>query len=158
MTKPCAGISGWVHQQKSASSRKRFFVGRNSTRAFLKYDVYVTFQRSLCEMKIPTYDKFIEFARNYSTIIKMPKILRLSGGISVIVYPGHHTPAHVHVKSKDGSLEVKVDISGNTVKALRLAKNERIKTTSAFTKQALKGCQENLDYLKQIVRKYYEAN
>jgi len=88
----------------------------------------------------------------------MPKILRLSGGVSVTVYPGDHPPTHVHVKSKDGLLEVKVDISGDTVKAMRPAKNERIKTTSAFTKQALQGCQDNLSYLKQTVRKYYEAD
>ena len=88
----------------------------------------------------------------------MPKILRLSGGASVVVYPGDHPPAHVHVKSKDGSLEVKVDISGDVVREMRKAKNERIKTTSAFTRLALKGCQENLDYLKQIVRQYYDAD
>lgn len=88
----------------------------------------------------------------------MPKILRLGGGISVTVYPGDHPPEHVHVKSKDGLLEIKVDISGDIVKAMRPAKHERIKTTKAFTKEALKGCQDNLAYLKQTVRKYYETD
>lgn len=88
----------------------------------------------------------------------MPKILRLSGGASVVVYPGDHPPIHVHVKSKDGLLEVKVDISGDVVREMRRARNERIKTTNAFTRLALKGCQENLGYLQQRVRQYYEAD
>ncbi len=88
----------------------------------------------------------------------MPKILRLNGGMSVIAYPGDHSPPHVHVKSKDGSLEVKVDISGDMAELMKPAKDERIKTNNAFTKRALAGCQENLDYLRQAVRIYYEAD
>lgn len=86
----------------------------------------------------------------------MPIILRIDG-TRIVVNLGDHLPTHVHVQNKDKSLEVKIDISGDTAEAMRPAKDERIKTTPAFTKLASKLCQDNLQFLQNAVRIYYEA-
>ncbi|MEL6159632.1 MAG: DUF4160 domain-containing protein [Cyanobacteria bacterium J06623_5] len=85
----------------------------------------------------------------------MPVLIRFSRKVRIIVYPGDHQPTHVHVK--DNQYEVKVDISGDTVQAMRLSKQERFKTTPKFTAEALQLCQANLDFLKEEVKIYYEA-
>lgn len=85
----------------------------------------------------------------------MPVIVRFSGKIRVIVYPGDHPPTHVHVK--DTQYEVKVDISGDVVQAMRPSKRERFKATPKFTEKALRLCQANLDFLKEEAKIYYEA-
>jgi len=64
---------------------------------------------------------------------------------------------HVHVSTKNNELEIKIDISGDEVKVLRPAKDERIRTSSKHTQRALQLCQENLEYLQEAVRKYYDA-
>ncbi len=86
----------------------------------------------------------------------MPIILRIDGN-RIVVNPGDHLPIHVYVQNKDKSLEVKIDISGDQAVPMRPAKDKRIKTTSAFTKLALKLCQNNLQFLQNAVRIYYEA-
>ena len=73
----------------------------------------------------------------------------------IIVYPGDHPPTHVHVK--DDQYEVKVDISGDTAQVMHPSKKERFKTTSQFTAKVLQLCQANLDFLKEEVKIYYEA-
>ena len=65
----------------------------------------------------------------------MPILIRFSGELRVIVYPGDHLPTHIHVK--DTCHEVKVDISDDIVKVMRPSKKERFVTTPKFTKQAL---------------------
>lgn len=85
----------------------------------------------------------------------MPILIRFAGKVRIIVYPGDHLPTHVHVK--DSQYEVKVDISGDIVKAMRPSKKERFKTTPKFTEKALQLCQANLDFLKEEVRIYYES-
>ena len=85
----------------------------------------------------------------------MPVLIRFAGKIRIIVYPGDHSPTHVHVK--DTEYEVKVDISGDVVQAMRPSKKERFKTTPKFTEKALQLCQANLEFLKEEVRIYYEA-
>ncbi|MEL6940124.1 MAG: DUF4160 domain-containing protein [Cyanobacteria bacterium J06598_1] len=79
------------------------------------------------------------------------------GDLRIEAWPGDHNPLHVHVSTKNNELEAKIDISGDEVKVLRPAKNERIRTNSKHTKRALKLCQENLEYLQEAVRKYYDA-
>ena len=85
----------------------------------------------------------------------MPILIRFAGKVRIIVYPGDHSPTHVHVK--DTQYEVKVDISGDIVKAIPPSKKERFKTTPKFTEKALKLCQANLDFLKEEVKIYYAA-
>jgi len=85
----------------------------------------------------------------------MPILIRFAGKLRIIVYPGDHSPTHVHVK--DNQYEVKVDISGDTVQVMRPSKKERFKTTPKFTAKALQLCQANLDFLKEEVKIYYEA-
>ena len=85
----------------------------------------------------------------------MPILIRFAGKIRIIVYPGDRLPTHVHVK--DTQCEVKIDISDDVVKAMRPAKNERFTTTPKFTEKALQLCQTNLEFLKEEVRIYYEA-
>ena len=88
----------------------------------------------------------------------MPTILKLEDGVKVLVNPGDHTPVHVHVRNKDRSLEVKIDISGDVAKMMRPAKDERVKTTPKFTRFALERCQSNLKLLQNAARIYYEAD
>ena len=85
----------------------------------------------------------------------MPILIRFAGKVRIIVYPGDHPPTHVHVK--DNQYEVKVDISGATAQVMRSSKKERFKTTPKFTERALRLCQANLDFLKEEVKIYYEA-
>ena len=79
------------------------------------------------------------------------------GDLRIRAWPGDHDPIHVHVSTKNGEYEVKIDISKDEVEALTPAKDERIRTTPKHTKRALRVCQENLEYLREAVRKYYEA-
>lgn len=85
----------------------------------------------------------------------MPILIRFAGKVRIIVYPGDHPPTHVHVK--DDQYEVKVDISGDTAQLMRPSKKARFKTTPKFTEKALQLCQANLDFLKEEVKIYYEA-
>ena len=85
----------------------------------------------------------------------MPILIRFSGNVRVIVYPGDHPPTHIHVK--DHQYEVKIDISGATVQVMRPSKKEKLKTTPKFTQKALQLCQANLDFFKAEVEIYYEA-
>lgn len=64
---------------------------------------------------------------------------------------------HVHVDTKNGEYEVKIDISGDEPVAMRTAKDERITTTKKHTKRAMVLCRSNLEFLKAAARKYYEA-
>ena len=73
----------------------------------------------------------------------------------IIVYPGDHPPNHVHVK--DNRYEVKINISGDTAQVMRPSKKERFRTTPKFTEKALQLCQANLEFLKEEVKIYYEA-
>lgn len=86
----------------------------------------------------------------------MPILFQI-GDIRILVYPGDHLPLHVHVVTKDRSLEVKIDISGPVPVEMRPAKDERMKTTAKHTKRALKLCRDNLEVLKEGVEKYYAA-
>jgi hypothetical protein len=85
----------------------------------------------------------------------MPILIRFAGKIRIIVYPGDHSPTHVHVK--DTQHEVKIDISGEVARVIRASKDERFKTTPKFTEKALQLCQANLEFLKEEVKIYYEA-
>jgi pantothenate kinase len=58
---------------------------------------------------------------------------------------------------KISSIEVKVDISGDIVKAMRPSKNERFTTTTKFTEKVLQLCQANLEFLIEEVEIHYEA-
>lgn len=86
----------------------------------------------------------------------MPTLLQ-SGNLRILVYPGDHPPTHVHVVTKDRSLEVKIDISGLEPVEMRPAKDERIKTTAKHTKWALQLCSDNLEMLKEGAERYYAA-
>ena len=86
----------------------------------------------------------------------MPTLLQ-TGNLRILVYPGDHPPMHVHVVTKDRSLEVKIDISGSEPIEMRPAQDERIKTTAKHTKQALQLCSDNLEMLKKGAEKYYAA-
>jgi Domain of unknown function (DUF4160) len=86
----------------------------------------------------------------------MPIILQ-SGDIRILVYPGDHPPIHVHVVTKNRSLEVKIDISGADPMEMRPAKDEQMKTTAKHTKRALKLCSDNLEILRKGAEKYYAA-
>ncbi|NJM99385.1 MAG: DUF4160 domain-containing protein [Phormidesmis sp. RL_2_1] len=86
----------------------------------------------------------------------MPTLLQ-TGDIRILVYPGDHPPTHVHVVTKDRSLEVKVDISGSEPIEMQPAKDERMKTTAKHTRQALKLCSDNLEMLRVGAEKYYAA-
>lgn len=86
----------------------------------------------------------------------MPILLK-TGNVRVLVYPGDHLPIHVHVVTKDRSLEVKIDISGSEPMEMRPAKDERMKTTAKHTKRALKLCSDNLEMLREGAGKYYAA-
>ena len=86
----------------------------------------------------------------------MPTLLK-TGNLRILVYPGDHTPIHVHVVTKDRSLEVKVDISGPEPVEMRPAKDERMKTTAKHTKRALQICSDNLEMLREGAQKYYAA-
>ena len=86
----------------------------------------------------------------------MPVLLK-TGDIRILVYPGDHPPMHIHVVTKDRSLEVKIDISGDEPMAMRPAKDERMKTTAKHTKRALKLCSDNLETLREGAEKYYAA-
>ena len=79
------------------------------------------------------------------------------GDLRIEAWPGDHQPLHVHVSTRNNELEVKIDISGDVVEALRPAKDERIRTNSRHTKRALILCQKNLEYLQEAVKKYYDA-
>ena len=57
----------------------------------------------------------------------------------------------------DRSLEVKIDISGTEPMQMRLAKDERMKTTAKHIKRSLRLCSDNLEILKEGVKKYYAA-
>jgi pantothenate kinase len=85
----------------------------------------------------------------------LPILIRFSGKIRIIVYPGDHLPTHVHVK--DNQYEVKIDISGDIAQVIRSSKDERFKTTPKFTEKALQLCQANLEFLQEEVKIYYEA-
>ncbi|MEO1396474.1 MAG: hypothetical protein AAFV90_26595 [Cyanobacteria bacterium J06634_5] len=85
----------------------------------------------------------------------MPTLLQ-TGNLRILVYPGDHPPIHVHVVTKDRSLEVK-DISGPDLVEMRLARNERMKTTAKYTKQALQLCSDNLEMLREGAEKYEAA-
>ena len=86
----------------------------------------------------------------------MPVLLQ-TGDIRILVYPGDHPPIHVHVVTKDRSLEVKIEISGSEPTEMRPAKDERMKTTAKHTKQALELCRDNLEVLREGAEKYYAA-
>ena len=88
-------------------------------------------------------------------ILIVPVLIRFGRKVRVLVYPGDHLPTHVHVKNTQ--YEVKVDISGDVAKEMRPSKKERFKTTPQFTQQALQLCQDNLNFLKEEVKVYYEA-
>nr|WP_228025364.1 hypothetical protein [cf. Phormidesmis sp. LEGE 11477] len=74
-----------------------------------------------------------------------------------MVYPGDHSPTHVHVTTRDRALEIKVDISGSEPIEMRPAKDERMKTTAKHTKRALQLCSDNLEMLREGAEKYYAA-
>lgn len=80
-----------------------------------------------------------------------------SGDLRILVYSRDHPPMHVHVVSKDRSLEVKVDISGDAPVAMRASKKERIKTTPKHTRKALQLCADNLAMLKRRAEDVYNA-
>ena len=84
-------------------------------------------------------------------------VLFQTGDIRILVYPGDHPPIHVHVVTKDRSLEVKIDISSDKPVEMRPAKNERMKTTEKHTRQALQLCSDNLEMLREGAEKYYAA-
>ena len=86
----------------------------------------------------------------------MPTLLQ-TGNLRILVYPGDHPPMHVHVVTKDRSLEVKIDISGPEPIEMQPAKDERMKTTAKHTKRALQLCSDNLEMLKKGAEKYYAA-
>ena len=86
----------------------------------------------------------------------MPTLLQ-AGDIRILVYPGDHPPIHVHVVTKDRSLEVKIDISGAEPVEIRPAQDERMKTTAKHTKRALELCSDNLEMLREGAEKYYAA-
>lgn len=86
----------------------------------------------------------------------MPTLLSAED-LRILVYPRDHPPIHVHVITKDRSLEVKVDISDAAPIAMRPAKNERMKTTPRHTKRALQLCADNLAMLKRRAADVYYA-
>ncbi|PZO58696.1 MAG: hypothetical protein DCF15_04480 [Phormidesmis priestleyi] len=86
----------------------------------------------------------------------MPILLQ-TDDIRILVYPGDHPPIHVHVVTKNRSLEVKIDISCSEPMEMRPAKDERMKTTAKHTKRALKLCSDNLEILREGAEKYYAA-
>jgi hypothetical protein len=86
----------------------------------------------------------------------VPILLKI-GDIRILAYPGDHLPIHVHVVTKDRSLEVKIDISGSEPMEIRPAKDEQMKTTAKHTKRALELCGDNLEILKEGAEKYYAA-
>lgn len=82
----------------------------------------------------------------------MPVLLR-DNSIRVLVNPGDHDPLHVHVIS--GTLEVKIDISGEVARVLEKGHKHRNTTTAKHTQMALAICQANLPYLKEVAEQYY---
>ncbi len=74
-------------------------------------------------------------------------------GITVTVQTRDHRPPHVHVDSPDGS--VKVDISGRVPQLLLMRKKERVKSTEAFEREALKMVADNLETCRESWRKYH---
>ena len=86
----------------------------------------------------------------------MPVLLQ-TGDIRILVYPGDHPPIHVHVVTKDRSLEVKIDLSGSELMEMRPAKDERMQTTAKHTNRVLELCRDNLEILREGAEKYYAA-